>query len=133
LLADMILVSNAIWTTVLAKAFDTSVRFFGSTLSMLSHHRNGLSTQPPIEGAEVALVVAELPAEEVDLLLRLAAALPGEQAACRKADAVEVNRIGTVRRQQLVVVPGLVEEAIDWSRETCDALQRLGNVWAQFG
>ena len=46
-LEDMTLVSNAICTTMLANALDMNVMTFGSLLSRLSHHRNGLSTQPP--------------------------------------------------------------------------------------
>ncbi len=45
-LADNVL-SKAIWTTMLANAFDMNVSTLGSLLPRLSHHRNGLSTQPP--------------------------------------------------------------------------------------
>src|SRR3954467_13270276 len=47
LLADITFVSNAICPTWLANALDTKVITFGSLLERLSHHRNGLSTQPP--------------------------------------------------------------------------------------
>ena len=47
LLADITFVSKAIWTTVLANAFDMNVSTAGSLLSKLSHHRKGLSTHPP--------------------------------------------------------------------------------------
>src|SRR6478736_63199 len=47
LLADMIFVSKAICTVMLANALDMNVSTFGSLLSRLSHHRNGLSTHPP--------------------------------------------------------------------------------------
>jgi hypothetical protein len=38
---------KACWTTLLAKARDATVMRAGSLLPRLSHHRNGLSTQPP--------------------------------------------------------------------------------------
>src|SRR5690348_18397151 len=47
LLADITLVSNAIWTTMVANAFDMKVITTGSLLLRLSHQRNGLSTHPP--------------------------------------------------------------------------------------
>src|SRR5215211_1351113 len=47
LLADITLLSKAIWTTWLAKVLDMNVMTFLSLLSRLSHHRNGLSTHPP--------------------------------------------------------------------------------------
>src|SRR3954465_11122261 len=43
----MTFVSNAIWTTIEANAFDMNVSTFGSLFDRLSHQRNGLSTQPP--------------------------------------------------------------------------------------
>jgi hypothetical protein len=47
LLDDITLVSNAIWTTMLANVLDMKVSTFGSLLLRLSHQRNGLSTHPP--------------------------------------------------------------------------------------
>ena len=47
LLADMIFVSKAIWSTIVANAFDMNVSTSGSLLSKLSHQRKGLSTHPP--------------------------------------------------------------------------------------
>src|SRR3954447_8665444 len=43
----MTFVLKAIRTTLSANAFDMNVSTFGSLFSRLSHHRNGLSTQPP--------------------------------------------------------------------------------------
>jgi hypothetical protein len=67
--------------------------------------RLGLVVAPPervidaaaVEGAQVALMVAEQAAEEVDLLLALAAVLPCQQAAGRDPDSVEAERVGAVR------------------------------------
>ena len=47
LLDDITFVSKAMWTTMVANAFDMNVSTSGSLLSRLSHQRNGLSTQPP--------------------------------------------------------------------------------------
>src|SRR4051812_39315530 len=47
LLADMICLSNAMFATILANVLDMNVITSGSLLSRLSHHLNGLSTQPP--------------------------------------------------------------------------------------
>ena len=47
LLEAITVVSKAIWTTMLANPFDMNVSTFGSLLLRLSHHLNGLSTQPP--------------------------------------------------------------------------------------
>ena len=41
------MVSKAILTTIAANARDMKVSTSGSLLDRLSHHRNGLSTQPP--------------------------------------------------------------------------------------
>src|SRR5215472_17425460 len=49
LLEDITLVSNAMSTTMTANPLDMNVNTFGSLLPRLSHHRNGLSTQPPGE------------------------------------------------------------------------------------
>src|SRR4029078_9038204 len=58
LLDDITLVSNAICTNMFAKAFDMNVRTFGSLLLKLSHHRNGLSTQPP---SKLGMLPSKLP------------------------------------------------------------------------
>jgi hypothetical protein len=50
-----------------------------------------------IEARDVAFVVAGEAAEEVDLLLRLAAVLARQHAAGRDADRVEVERVGSDR------------------------------------
>src|SRR5439155_18638508 len=56
------------------------------------------------EARDVAFEVPEEPAEEIDLLLRLAAVLPGEHPACRDPDQVEVERVGSYGREELVVL-----------------------------
>ena len=66
LLADMIFVSKAICTTMVANAFDMNVSTSGSLLDRLSHQRNGLSTHPP---SKLGTLPSKLPseaAEEVD-------------------------------------------------------------------
>src|SRR5436190_8943149 len=58
LLADITFVSKAIWTTMVANAFDMNVRTVGSLLSRLSHQRKGLSTQPP---SKLGMLPSKLP------------------------------------------------------------------------
>src|SRR5207244_5257531 len=62
-----------------------------------------------VEPRNVPFVIPEGAAEQVDLLLALAAVLPCQQAAGWNSDGVEVERVGSHRRQQLVVQPDRVE------------------------
>src|SRR4051794_22091191 len=57
-LEDITFVSKAIWTTIVANARDMSVSTSGSLLLRLSHHRNGLSTQPP---SKLGMLPSKLP------------------------------------------------------------------------
>jgi len=68
------------------------------------------------------LEVTCLTAEQIDFLLGLAAVLAREQATRRDSDAVEPDRVGAIRRDQLVLKPALSKNAIAWSRATCEGL-----------
>jgi hypothetical protein len=56
--------------------------------------QEGVVDAAPVEGPEVALIVAGGTAEQVDFGLGLAAVLPGQQAAGRDPDLVEADRVG---------------------------------------
>src|SRR5882724_4622734 len=56
-----------------------------------------------VEAWDVAFEIAEIAAEQVDLVLVLATVLPCQQAAGRNSDGVEAERIGSDRSEQLVV------------------------------
>src|SRR5439155_22339188 len=62
-----------------------------------------------IEARDVAFVVAQGAAEEVYLVLALAAILPGQETAGRNADVVEADGVSAARRQELVVESDRVE------------------------
>src|SRR5258706_15922801 len=58
LLADITFVSKAICTTIVANALDMNVSTLLSVLGRLSHHRKGLSTQPP---SKLGMLPSKLP------------------------------------------------------------------------
>src|SRR3954447_5713950 len=63
----------------------------------------------PIEAGDVALEVPDGAAEEIDLLLALAAVLAGQQTAGWDPGGVEPPRVGAHGGQKLVVEPDRVE------------------------
>ena len=56
-----------------------------------------------VEARDIPLEVPKVAAEEVDLLLRLAAVLSRQDAARRNTDVVEADRVGPLRREELVI------------------------------
>src|SRR5438046_7206396 len=60
---------------------------------------------PTVETRDVAFVLANVTAKQIDFLLALAAVLTVEKAAGRNADRIEAEGVGADRGQQLVVEP----------------------------
>ena len=97
MLADITFVSKAIWTVIAGKRLRHEREHVWIVVAQVVAPQERVVDAAAVEARDVAFVIAEIAAEQVDFVLVLAAVLPCQQAAGRNSDFVEAERIGSDR------------------------------------